>query len=138
MGKRQEKTRIDVSAPLDRSGLHLDPFAALNSLQLPPGPPTEEACQLKDDPGPVAMKGRGRVILRRETSQRGGKTVIVVSGFDALVDDAAIHEMARAVRKACGCGGTVHGREIEVQGDQPARVADFFRRHGFRVAGVLE
>jgi translation initiation factor 1 len=138
MGRRQEKSRIDVSGTSVSGGLQSDAFAALGGLALPPGP----------NPGPPSSEGaapqappagpRGRVVLRRETAHRGGKTVVVVSGFDAAMTPQSLDALARAVRKACGCGGTVQGREIEVQGDQPAKVAAFFRDQGFRVAGVVE
>lgn len=136
MGRRQEKSRIDVSGTAVSGGLQPDAFAALGGLALPAGP--ESGGPPADDTAPVPTGPRGRVVLRRETARRGGKTVVVVSGFDPTLGAEAIGALARAVRKACGCGGTVQGREIEVQGDQPAKVAAFFRDQGFRVAGVVE
>ena len=78
----------------------------------------------------------GRVVLRREKAQRGGKTVVVVSDFDVRISDAEIEDFARKARQACGCGGTVRGREIELQGDNAAKVRSYFEGAGFRVAGV--
>lgn len=133
MAKREEKRRVDVSGAAPGVGALNDVFAALRMDGLPPGPadvPVPEA-------GSAAPVKRGRVVLRRETAQRGGKTVVVASGFEASVSEQELDELARGVRKACGCGGTRSGREIEVQGDQPARVAEFFRGRGFRVAGVV-
>jgi translation initiation factor 1 len=145
MGKRQKQTRIDVSATSAPAGLQTDAFAVLDGLTLPEGPACSppspsseaEAASAREAQAPPAGP-RGRVVLRRETAHRGGKTVVVVSGFDDAMTPQTLDELARAVRKACGCGGTVRGREIEVQGDQPARVAAFFRAQGFRVGGVVE
>lgn len=78
----------------------------------------------------------GRVVLRREKAQRGGKTVVVVSDFDARISDVEIEDLARQARQACGCGGTVRDREIELQGDNPPKVRTFFENSGFRVAGI--
>jgi len=78
----------------------------------------------------------GRVVLRREKAQRGGKTVVVVSDFEALISEAQIEELARKARQACGCGGTVREREIELQGDNAPKVRAFFESAGFRVAGL--
>jgi len=132
MGKRSSEKKIQFDAA---SGPLANPFAALNLSGLPEGPtePLPEAPSEKEPPA-----RRGRVVLRREKSQRGGKTVVVVGDFEARIPAGEIEDLGRAVRKACGCGGTVRGREIEVQGDQPARVAAFFREQGFRVAGVVE
>ena len=52
-----------------------------------------------------AAKSRGRVDLRRETGNRGGKTVTIVDGFIGigLPEKEAL---AKKMRAACGCGGT--------------------------------
>jgi translation initiation factor 1 len=84
----------------------------------------------------AAPKKNGRVVLRREKAERGGKTVVVVSGFEPHFSEADIAEFGRQARQSCGCGGTVRGREIELQGDNPQRVRAFFESAGFRVAGV--
>lgn len=132
MGKKSADKKI----PLDTtSGPLANPFAALDLSGLPPGPPVPAGEKPAEKEAPAR---RGRVVLRREKSQRGGKTVVVVGDFEPGISSGEIEELGRAVRKACGCGGTVRDREIEIQGDQPARVAAFFREQGFRVAGVVE
>jgi len=78
----------------------------------------------------------GRVVLRKEKAQRGGKTVVVVSDFEDRIADSEIENLAKKARQACGCGGTVRGREIELQGDNVPKVRAFFESAGFRVAGV--
>jgi translation initiation factor 1 len=78
------------------------------------------------------------LILRRETKHRGGKAVVIVSGFGALQDFDAreIADLAARCKRALGCGGTVDGDEIVLQGDRAAEVAELMRSEGFRVAGV--
>ncbi len=80
----------------------------------------------------------GRIVLRRERAQRGGKTVVVVSDFELRISDAEIEGFARKARQACGCGGTVREREreIELQGDNAPKIRAYFEGAGFRVAGV--
>ncbi len=101
-----------------------NPFASLSSEGLPPGPDT-----------PSKPAKLGRVVLRRETAHRGGKTVIVVHDFAAQISAAKIEELGTKLKKACGCGGTVKGREIEVQGNQPAKIRALLEAEGFIVAG---
>ena len=123
-----KKTRIDTSG--QQSALQ-SPFAALQ-LEVLPDAPSQPEREI-----PVAAPTRmGRVVLRREKAQRGGKTVVVVSDFDDHISDAEIEEFARKGRQACGCGGTVRGREIELQGDNAPKIRTFFEGAGFRVAGV--
>ena len=123
-----KKTRIDTSG--QQAALQ-SPFAELQIEGLPDAPPQAEP--EKPAPAPTKM---GRVVLRREKAQRGGKTVVVVSDFDARISDVEIEDFARKARQACGCGGTVRGREIELQGDNAAKVRAYFEGAGFRVAGV--
>jgi len=119
--------KIPVSQ--SQSPLSANPFASLEiSADLPPGP---EQTSVPKPQGP-----RGRVVLRREKSQRGGKTVIVVGDFASHFTADDLETFARKAKQSCGCGGTVSGREIELQGDDPARVRRFFEGEGFRVAGV--
>jgi len=63
----------------------------------------------------------GRVVLRRETAHRGGKTVVVVDQFATHLPLSVIENVAKKIRVSCGCGGSVKGRTIEIQGDQPTR-----------------
>jgi translation initiation factor 1 len=121
-----KKTRIETSA--NAIGFQ-SPFAALSIEGLPEGP--AEPIQR-----PLPPSKLGRVVLRREKSERGGKTVVVVSDFATHISEMEIAEFARKARQSCGCGGTVRGREIELQGVNPPQVRAFFEKAGFRVAGV--
>ena len=121
-----KKTRIETTG--NSIGIQ-SPFASLSMEGLPAGP--AESMQR-----PLPPTTLGRVVLRREKSERGGKTVVVVSDFATHLMESEIAEFARKARQSCGCGGTVRGREIELQGDNPAQVRAFFEKAGFRVAGV--
>src|SRR5260221_13844568 len=78
----------------------------------------------------------GRVVLRRETAHRGGKTVVVVGQFATHLPLSVIENVAKKIRMSCGCGGSVQGRTIEIQGDQPTRVRAVLQRAGFKVGGI--
>jgi translation initiation factor 1 len=125
--KRRLETNAADSA---RPGLNAA-FASLNVTNLPPGPEPSPAAD-----SPQSVWKMGRVVLRRETAHRGGKTVIVVSDFATHLPGSVIEMVAKKLRTACGCGGTVKGRTIELQGDQPGRVRTALESEGFQVAGV--
>ena len=120
-----EKGRIPVSGP--RENLQ-SPFAGLSIPGLPEGIP--EAA----NPDPCSSPGR--VVLRKEKAHRGGKPVIVISGFHAGISVEEIERLAGDARKQLGCGGTVRDREVELQGDHPAAVRKVFLNAGFRVDGI--
>jgi translation initiation factor 1 len=125
---REVKTRIDTSG---RQAALQSPFAALQLEGLPDGPAAPIASSQSEPP-----RKNSRVILRCEKAQRGGKTVVVVSGFENHIADSEIENLAREARQSCGCGGTIRDREIELQGDNPEKVRAFFEKAGFRVGGV--
>ncbi|HEY3853232.1 MAG TPA: translation initiation factor [Verrucomicrobiae bacterium] len=106
-----------------------NPFADLQIDNLPLG---EEPIQ---QPKPTRQL-RGRVVLRRETAHRGGKTVIVIHDFASYISTEAIEDLGRKLRKVCGCGGTTRQRIIEVQGDHVAKIRGILEEEGYRVAGV--
>jgi translation initiation factor 1 len=60
-----------------------------------------------------------------------GKSVTVASGFQ--MKSASLSELAGALKKKCGAGGTAGDGEIEIQGDHVARVAAELERLGYRV-----
>lgn len=111
-------------------GLGQNPFAALSSAGLPslPAPPPAAGPGVKTA---APAKNRGRVDIRRETGGRGGKTVTVVDGFVGIGLPEK-EQLAKKIRGACGCGGTVKDGAIEIQGDQRDTIARILSEAGFR------
>jgi translation initiation factor 1 len=108
-----------------------NPFDALSSDGLPPGPAVPPADSEQAVTKPSAKKNRGRVDIIRQTAGRGGKTVTVVKGFIGigLPEKEAL---AKAMQRACGTGGTVKNGQIEIQGDKRAEVARILSEANFR------
>ena len=128
---RKENKRLDTNAAQSaRPGLN----AAFSNLDLP----NVLAASAPVTPSPIGepVWKMGRVVLRRETAHRGGKTVIVVHDFATHLPLSVIEKVAKKLRAACGCGGTIKDRTIELQGDQPAKVRAALEAEGFQVAGV--
>lgn len=126
-------------------GLGQNPFGGLNLGKLP-----EKIADRKPETGkrtanaggnsgrvgepapPITReKNRGRVEIRRETGGRGGKTVTVIDGFVGIGLPEK-DQLAKKMRAACGCGGTVKDGAIEIQGDQRETVARILTEAGFR------
>jgi translation initiation factor 1 len=107
-----------------------NPFDALSSEGLPTAPeiPTAEA-RLPTPPKPA--KNRGRVDILRVKAGRGGKTVTVVKNFVGIGLPEK-EQLAKAMQKACGTGGTVKDGQIEIQGDKRAEVARILTEANFR------
>ena len=109
--------------------LSQNPFAALSSAGLPLAPENPAADRVH--PSKAAAKNRGRVDIIRQTAGRGGKTVTVVKGFVGIGLPEK-EQLAKAMQRACGTGGTVKHGQIEIQGDKRAEVARILTEANFR------
>lgn len=110
-------------------------LAGLRLGPLPPGPAQPEPA------GPLTgrpekNKRLGRVILRKETAHRGGKTVIVIHDFPPTTTPSELEALGKRLRQAMGTGGAVKDRTIEMQGDQAPKIRAFLETEGWTVAGV--
>ena len=102
------------------------PFSALEALRgkvpegrISPGP---------EAPSPAAPKGPTRAVVRFERKQRGGKEVTVVEKLGLSQSD--LERWCRELKQACGCGGTVDGESIVLQGDLRKRLPDLLTAKG--------
>jgi len=130
---RRNKKKIDVNAAESpQPGLNV----TLSNLQLPNLPDAVDAPAPLSDHAPQQIWKLGRVVLRRETAHRGGKTVIVVDDFATHLPLSVIERLAKRLRAGCGCGGAVKGRTIELQGDHPGKVRVLLEAEGFQVGGI--
>lgn len=108
------------------------PFAALKDVALPPAVESDPTSLADRSPAlsERKRKSRGRVDIIRQTAHRGGKTVTVVTGFVGI-SQAEKEQLAKAMQKACGTGGTVKEGRIEIQGDRRADIARILSEAGF-------
>ncbi|MBH0195885.1 MAG: translation initiation factor [Nitrospira sp.] len=124
----KEKKRL----PIDGGPIKwASPFAALKHAPLPEASPTHSVCEHTAPVSAAPKKNRGRVDIIRQTAHRGGKTVTVVTGFVGI-GQAEKEQLAKAMQKACGAGGTVKEGRIEIQGEQRETVARILTEAGFR------
>ena len=109
-----------------------NPFDALSSAGLPSAPESSPADSAPSvAPAKAAKKNRGRVDIIRQKAGRGGKTVTVVKGFVGIGLPEK-EQLAKAMQKACGTGGTVKDGQIEIQGDKRDEVARILTAANFR------
>jgi translation initiation factor 1 len=112
-------------------GLGQNPFGALSGAGLPAFAKPMAGGALPTKKESLPERNRGRVDIRRETGNRGGKTVTVIDGFVGIGLPEK-EQLAKKMRNACGCGGTVKDGAIEIQGDQRDKIAKILSDAGFR------
>jgi len=116
------------SAP--SASLRSNPFARLEALRssLPAGP-AAPAGAAQAVPAPDARpKGPARAVVRMERKGRGGKEVTVVEKLG--LGPAALEAWCRDLKQALGCGGSVDGELIVLQGDLRSRVPEVLTARG--------
>ena|ERR1041385_5236453 len=93
------------------------PFARLEALRssLPVGETPSQVTASEARP-----KGPARAVVRMERKGRGGKEVTVIEKLGLSADE--LEAWCKALKKALGCGGSVDGEMIVLQGDLRERV----------------
>jgi translation initiation factor 1 len=122
---REKKQRVATDAAPE---LRTNPFAALDLGPLRQGPtvPTTASPAPKKEPAE-------RLILRRSTAHRGGKTVLVLEGFSPAWNAPKLESLLHELKASLGCGGQINVRTLELQGDQPDRLQPLLESRGFVV-----
>ena len=112
-----------------------DAFAKLRerlpegSSRSEPTPPAREARA----PG-APQEGPARAVVRLERKGRGGKEATLVEKL--ALPAAALDAWLDEAKRALGCGGTLEGGALVLQGDQRDRVARWLAARGVRKVTV--
>ncbi len=126
MGKKK-KTRVSTTAEPSSGGLGgLGDLLSAAGLQASAEPaPTPTAAPVDAPSGLTVPK---KVSLNHSRKGRGGRTVTLVRGLPAGELDA----WAKALRRALGCGASVDGDLVVLQGDLRERAGTWFEDQGVR------
>jgi translation initiation factor 1 len=119
--------------PVEPDSAPLNPLAELLrqrgvAVAAPAAPPPAEAPPPSSASAAIALSPGAKLVLRRERKGHGGKTVTVIEGL--ALPAARLETIARALRKALGCGARVEENCVLVQGDHVDATESWLRRHG--------
>ncbi|MFM6171746.1 MAG: translation initiation factor [Sphaerospermopsis kisseleviana] len=120
---REKKQRIATEAAPE---LRTNPFASLDLGPLREGPNIPPPTSPAPKKEPIE-----RLLLRRSTARRGGKTVLILEGFSPGWNESKLEDLLRELKASLGCGGQINGRTLEIQGDQPDRLQPLLESRGF-------
>jgi len=105
-----------------------NPFASLDL-----GPLREAPANAPQSPPAPKKEPRERLLLRRSTAYRGGKTVLIIEGFSTAWNERKLEALLHELKASLGCGGKIETRALELQGDQPDRLQPLLEDRGFAV-----
>jgi translation initiation factor 1 len=122
---REKKQRIATDAAPE---LRTNPFAQLDlgPLRDAPSQPTPS------QPAPK-KEAKERLLLRRSTAHRGGKTVLILEGFSPAWNAAKLESFVQELKTSLGCGGNIENRTLELQGELTDRLIPLLEARGFAV-----
>jgi translation initiation factor 1 len=109
-----------------------NPFASLGALR-DRLPEPEAAPETPSSPPALSPAPKGtvtRAVIRTERSGRGGKEVTVVEQLG--LPEKELGRWLTALKGALGCGGTVEGDTLVLQGDHRERLPPILSARGVR------
>ena len=121
---REKKQRVSTEAAPE---LRTNPFASLDLG------PLRDAPASAPTPAATNKEPKERLLLRRSTAHRGGKTVLVLEGFSAAWSEPKLDALLRELKSALGCGGKIENRTLELQGELADRLIPLLESRGFAV-----
>jgi translation initiation factor 1 len=77
----------------------------------------------------VKEPSKHNLIFAKE--KRRGKVVTVIKGF--YLQDSEFKKLLKELKASLGCGGTIKGNTIELQGEVYSKAKDDLIKRGFRV-----
>jgi translation initiation factor 1 len=86
--------------------------------------------KLKGTPPAISNPAKQGVRIRRESKGRGGKNVCVVDGLP--LDEKGLKTLLKKLKGQLGCGGSVKGNLLEIQGDHREKLLQLLEKEGFK------
>jgi translation initiation factor 1 len=122
---REKQQRIATDAAPQ---LRTNPFASLDLGPLREAPDTPTPTQSTPKKEPIE-----RLLLRRSTAHRGGKTVLVLEGFSPAWNGERLEKLLSELKTSLGCGGRIEARTLELQGELADRLIPLLEARNFAI-----
>ena len=123
---RDKQQRIATDAAPE---LQTNPFAALDLPDHPPAPGGTGVPPVTKHSTPQKEK----LLLRRSTAHRGGRTVLVLEGFSPAWSAIKLETLLHELKTSLGCGGKIENRTLELQGELAERLIPLLESREFAV-----
>jgi translation initiation factor 1 (eIF-1/SUI1) len=132
---REKKQRIATTAG---PTLRTNPFASLEFAGrelAEKGRDTRLACPppSKRTSEALVPTPAEKLLLRRSTAHRGGKTVLVLEGFSPAWTGTKLEALLHELKTSLGCGGKIEARTLELQGELADRLIPLLEARGFSI-----
>jgi len=123
---RDKKQRIPVEASPE---LRTNPFAALEIR----GRESESGGTGVPPVTNQSTPSTEKLLLRRSTAHRAGKTVLILEGFSPAWSTSQLESLLHELKSTLGCGGKIEDRHLELQGELTDRLLPLLEAHNFAI-----
>ena len=103
----------------------LGPLGSKTSDATPDSPPASAPPPKAPPAGAIA-----RAVVRLERSGRGGKEVTLIEHLD--LTPAERERWLKDLKASLGCGGSIEGEDLALQGDHRKRLPDILAKRGVK------
>ena len=84
----------------------------------------------KEKPKEENFKKISKINISKQKKGKKGKTITLIKGL-RIGHEREIKELLKKMKVFCGTGGTVIGKDIQLQGDMVDKSIQFLRNEGF-------
>jgi len=123
---RDKKQRIPVEASPE---LRANPFAALEIR----GRESESGGTGVPPVTNRSTPSKEKLLLRRSTAHRAGKTVLILEGFSPAWTTFQLESLLHELKSTLGCGGKIEDRHLELQGELTDRLLPLLEARNFTI-----
>ena len=74
---------------------------------------------------------RSKINILKQKKGKKGKTITLIKGL-GIEDEVQLKELLKKIKVFSGTGGTLIGKNIQLQGDMTTKAIEFLRKEGFQ------
>ena len=85
----------------------------------------------KEKPKEENFQKISKINISKQKKGKKGKTITLIKGL-SIRNETEVKELLKKMKVFCGTGGTVIGKDIQLQGDMVNKSIEFLRKEGFQ------
>ena len=85
----------------------------------------------KEKPKEENFQKISKINISKQKKGKKGKTITLIKGL-SIRNEIEVKELLKKMKVFCGTGGTVIGKDIQLQGDMVNKSIEFLRKEGFQ------
>ena len=85
----------------------------------------------KEKPKEENFQKISKINISKQKKGKKGKTITLIKGL-SIRNEIEVKDLLKKMKVFCGTGGTLIGKDIQLQGDMVNKSIEFLRKEGFQ------